>query len=240
MRNNLNPGAPNTGVVEFDSVNAGAELKIAGVGLSLGIAGGNRLKKVTFSGDGKFDTQQITINSQNIELNVNELTLGDVNSNILFAKNTVLTVGDITGNVDFQDKDGTVKLKAGKTITGSVTSTGAVNGKLEFLGIGEVTGPITKLKMLRARLGDVKLAGVNHNITEIQGNGVGNLTFANNFNLTGSINSTGGNAVGLIFEGNNNVTGVVGTATSPVGTLYKSKVLPSLATKFKLLMIRTS
>lgn len=94
--------------------------------------------------------------------------------------------------------------------------------------------------MLRARLGDVKLAGVNHNITEIQGNGVGNLTFANNFNLTGSINSTGGNAVGLIFEGNNNVTGVVGTATSPVGTLYKSKVLPSLATKFKLLMIRTS
>ncbi|WP_342267340.1 autotransporter domain-containing protein [Candidatus Tisiphia endosymbiont of Empis tessellata] len=216
--NNLNPGADGKGIVELHSVVAGRTLTIAGVGLSLGTAV-NKLQKVIFSGDGKFNTQQITINSKNIELNVNELTLGDVNSNILFIKNTVLTVGDITGNVDFQNHDGKVKLKAGNTITGSITSTGGVNGTLEFLGIGVVTSPITKLKMLRAGVGDVRLVGGNYNITEIQGKGVGNLTFANNFNLTGSINSTGGNAVGLIFEGNNNVTGVVGTATSPVGSI---------------------
>ncbi|WP_375332012.1 autotransporter domain-containing protein [Candidatus Tisiphia endosymbiont of Temnostethus pusillus] len=218
--NNLNPGADGKGIVELHSAENGRTLTIAGAAKSLGTAV-NKLQKVIFSGRGKFDTQQITINSRNMELNVNELTLGDVNSNILFATNTVLTVGDITGNVDFQDHDGTVKLKAGKTITGSVTSTGTgdAKGTLEFRGIGAVTNPITNLKMLRAGVGDVRLAGGNYNITEIQGNGVGNLTFANNFNLTGSINSTGGNAVGLIFEGNNRVAGVAGTATSPVGTI---------------------
>ncbi|WP_342270899.1 autotransporter outer membrane beta-barrel domain-containing protein [Candidatus Tisiphia endosymbiont of Parasteatoda lunata] len=218
LLNNLNPGAPNKGVVEFDSVNDGAELKIDGAGLSLGTAV-NKLKKVIFSGRGKFDTRAIIIHSKNIELNVNELTLGDVNSNILFVNNTVLTVGNITGNVDFQNHDGTVKLEAGKRINGSVTSTGDAKGTLEFLGIGEVTSLITNLKMLRAGAGNVRLVGGNYTITEIQGKGVGDLTFANNFNLTGSINSTGGNAVGLIFEGNNRVTGVVGTATSPVGTI---------------------
>ncbi|MDD9335139.1 MAG: hypothetical protein PV347_03745 [Rickettsiaceae bacterium] len=220
--NNLDPGASvdGKGIVELYSVVDGTTLTIAGAATSLG-TGGNNLKKVIFSGAGKFDTRQITINSKNMELNVNELTLGNVNSNILFATNTVLTVGDITGNVDFQNHDGTVKLKAGNTITGSVTSTGTgdAKGTLEFLGIGAVTRPITNLKMLKAGVGDVRLVGGNHTITEIQGNGVGNLTFANNFNLTGSINSTGGNAVGLIFEGNNRVTGVVGTATSPVGSI---------------------
>ncbi|WP_341748386.1 autotransporter outer membrane beta-barrel domain-containing protein [Candidatus Tisiphia endosymbiont of Dascillus cervinus] len=217
LQNNLNPGAPNTGVVEFDSVNAGAELKIAGFGLSLGTAV-NKLQKVIFSGDGKFNTQQITINSKNIELNVNELTLGDVNSNILFATNTVFTAnGDITGNVDFKNYAGTISLTPNKNINGSII--GGVNGTLEFLGIGAVTSPITNLKMLKAGAGDVRLVGGNYNITEIQGNGNNNLIFANNFNLTGSINSTGGNAVGLTFKGNNRVTGVVGTATSPVGTI---------------------
>lgn len=217
--NNLNPGAPNKGVVEFDSVNDGAELKIDGAGLSLGF-GGNKLNKVIFSGRGTFKIIP-AIHIQNIELNASVVELGDVNSNILFTKNTVLTVGDITGNVDFQNHDGTVKLKAGNTITGSVTSTGTgdAKGTLEFLGIGAVTRPITNLKMLRAGVGDVRLVGGNYNITEIQGNGNNNLIFANNFNLTGSINSTGGNAVGLTFKGNNNVTGVVGTATSPVGTI---------------------
>ncbi|WP_342279059.1 autotransporter outer membrane beta-barrel domain-containing protein [Candidatus Tisiphia endosymbiont of Myopa tessellatipennis] len=217
--NNLNPGADGKGIVELYSAVAEKTLTIAGGGKSLGIIG-NNLKKVIFSGAGKFDTRQITIHSKNIELNVNELTLGAINSNILFATNTVLTAeGHITGNVDFQDKDGTVILQAGKNINGSVTSTGGVNGTLEFLGIGEVTGLITNLKMLRAGAANVRLAGVNHNITEIQGNGNNKLTFSKNFNLTGSINSTGGNAVGLIFEGYNRVTGVVGTAKNPVGTI---------------------
>jgi outer membrane autotransporter protein len=128
---------------------------------------------------------------------------------------------DITGNVHFKGYNGIIKLENAKKVTGSVTSTGTgdAKGTLVFLGIGEVTGSITKLKMLRAGAGEVRLAGVNHNITEIQGNGVGNLTFANNFNLEGSINSTGGAAVGLIFKGNNRVTGVVGTAKNPVGTI---------------------
>ncbi len=222
LRNDLNPGAgaDGKGIVELHSAMAGNTLTIAGAGRHLGTAV-NNLKKVIFSGAGKFNTRQITIHSKNIELNVNELTLGDVNSNILFATNTVLTVGNITGNVDFQNHDGTVSLEAGKRINGSVTSTGTgdAKGTLVFLGIGEVTGSITKLKMLRAGAGEVRLAGVNHNITEIQGNGVGNLTFANNFNLEGSINSTGGAAVGLIFKGNSRVTGVVGTAKNPVGTI---------------------
>ncbi|WP_425360957.1 autotransporter domain-containing protein [Candidatus Tisiphia endosymbiont of Stenodema calcarata] len=218
--NNLNPGADGKGIVELYSAVAEKTLTIAGGGKSLGIIG-NNLKKVIFSGAGKFDTRQITIHSKNIELNANVVELGDVNSNILFATNTVLTAGNITGNVDFQNHDGTVILQAGKRINGSVTSTGTgdAKGTLVFLGIGEVTDPITKLKMLRAGAGEVRLAGGNYNITEIQGNGNNNLIFANNFNLEGSINSTGGTAVGLIFKGNNRVTGVVGTATSPVGTI---------------------
>ncbi|WP_417905296.1 autotransporter domain-containing protein [Candidatus Tisiphia endosymbiont of Micropterix aruncella] len=218
--NNLDPGAAGAdgkGIVELHSVVDGETLTIAGVGLSLG-TGGNNLKKVIFSGAGKFNTQQITIHSKNIELNVNELTLGAVNSNILFATNTVLTAnGDITGNVDFQDKDGTVRLAPNKNINGSII--GGVNGTLEFLGDATVTRQITNLKVLKAGVGDVQLAGVNHNIKEIQGNGNNNLIFATNCNLTGSINSTGGTAVGLIFKGNNGVTGVVGTDKNPVGTI---------------------
>ncbi|WP_341753928.1 autotransporter domain-containing protein [Candidatus Tisiphia endosymbiont of Dioctria rufipes] len=218
LQNDLDPGHADTGVVEFDSVEPTAELKIDGKVKSLGIAGGHHLKKVIFSGAGTFKIKP-TIHSKNIELNVNTLTLdNNVNSNILFAKNTVLTTnGNITGNVDFNDKDGTVKLKAGKTINGSII--GGVNGTLEFLGDGTVTRLITNLKMLKAGAGDVRLAGVNHNITEIQGNGNNNLIFATNCNLTGSINSTGGTAVGLIFKGNNGVTGVVGTDKNPVGTI---------------------
>ncbi|WP_341761561.1 autotransporter outer membrane beta-barrel domain-containing protein [Candidatus Tisiphia endosymbiont of Thecophora atra] len=214
-------GADGKGIVELHSAVNGRTLTIDGAATSLG-TGGNNLKKVIFSGAGKFDTRQITIHSKNIELNVNELTLGAINSNILFATNTVLTAeGHITGNVDFQNHDGTVSLANGKNINGSVTSTGTgdAKGTLVFLGIGEVTDPITKLKMLRAGAGEVKLAGGNYNITEIQGNGNNNLIFANNFNLEGSINSTGGAAVGLIFKGNNRVTGVVGTAKNPVGTI---------------------
>ncbi|WP_341757531.1 autotransporter domain-containing protein [Candidatus Tisiphia endosymbiont of Ditula angustiorana] len=226
LLHDLDPGvgADGKGIVKLHSVVDGKTLTIAGVGLSLG-TGGNNLKKVIFSGAGKFNTQQITIHSKNIELNVNELTLGAVNSNILFAINTVLTAnGNITGNVDFQNNDGTVSLAHTKNITGSVTSTGTGNAKgtLAFLGEGRVTGSITNLKMLKVGAGDVQLAGGNHTITEIQGNGTSNLIFTDNFNLTGSINSTGGTAVGLIFKGNSGVSGisgVVGTATNPVGTI---------------------
>ena len=74
LLNNLNPGAPNNGVVEFDSVNDGAELKIDGAGLSLGIFGGNTQNKVIFSGIGTLKIIP-AIHSKNIELNIKELTL---------------------------------------------------------------------------------------------------------------------------------------------------------------------
>ncbi|MCC8372006.1 MAG: autotransporter outer membrane beta-barrel domain-containing protein [Rickettsia endosymbiont of Pseudomimeciton antennatum] len=220
LNRDLDPGAGGVngnGIVELNSVNLNRSLTIRGVGRNLGTAA-NSLKEIIFSGNGSFNIDP-AIHAKNVKLNAADVTLGDVNSRVTFARNTTFNVGNITGDVDFKNHGGTINLENNGRIAGSVTSTGGVDGTLVFKGIGEVTGRIEKLKLLRAGAGNVTLAAGNHSITEIQGNGERNLTFAGGFNLEGGINLTPGmRAVGLIFNGAGSISGGVGTG-SAVGSI---------------------
>ncbi|WP_375333689.1 autotransporter domain-containing protein [Candidatus Tisiphia endosymbiont of Xenochironomus xenolabis] len=144
---------------------------------------------------------------------------GLISNNVTFNGDGQLTAnGSIQGDVYFDHKKGTVTL-ADKQKIGGIIKDGE-NATLEFLGDGEVGGAIDGLKLLTAGNGNVTLAASgNHSVTEIQGNGVQKLTLASGFNLAGGINLTGGQAVGLIFEGNSRISGVVGTEKNPVGNI---------------------
>ena len=64
--------------------------------------------------------------------------------------------------------------------------------------------------MLQAGAGDVSLsAGGNYSITEIQGNN--DLTFGANSNLTGGINTSGGQALNLVLTNGGSVSGNIGS-----------------------------
>jgi hypothetical protein len=142
---------------------------------------------------------------------------GLISKNVTFKGDGKLTAnGSIQGDVYFDHKKGTVTL-ADKQKIGGIIKDGE-DATVEFLGDGEVGGAIDGLKLLKVGAGNVNLAAGNHSITEIQGNGKNNLTFATGFNLAGGINLTGGQAVGLIFEGNSSISGNVGTNT-PVGNI---------------------
>ncbi|MCC8484052.1 MAG: hypothetical protein LN561_05875 [Rickettsia endosymbiont of Labidopullus appendiculatus] len=144
---------------------------------------------------------------------------GLISNSVTFNGDGQLTAnGSIQGNVYFDHKKGTVTL-ADKQKIGGIIKDGE-NATLEFLGDGEVGGAIDGLKLLTVGNGNVTLAASgNHSVTEIQGNGVQKLTLASGFNLAGGINLTGGQAVGLIFEGNSRISGVVGTEKNPVGNI---------------------
>lgn len=75
--------------------------------------------------------------------------------------------------------------------------------------------------MLQVGAGNVSLlTGGDIAIDEIRGNGIGTLTLPQNFKLNGAINATGGQAIKLNFTGGtNSISGVVGTAASPVGNI---------------------
>lgn len=142
---------------------------------------------------------------------------GVISNNVTFNGDGKLTAnGSIQGDVYFHYNKGAITL-ADKQKIGRIIKDGE-NATVEFLGDGEVGGAIDGLKLLKAGAGNVNLAAGNHSITEIQGNGKNSLTFATGFNLAGGINLTGGQAVGLIFEGNSSISGNVGT-NAPVGNI---------------------
>ncbi len=221
----LNPDVDNTGIVTLDSVKAGRTLKIGGAGFALG--GSNRLSSIVFSGEGDFDTTEITLNTRNIELDVAAIKLGAVNANITLLKDTVLTQsGDINGFLDFNGKDGTVKLMSGVNISGPVQNTGGSNSGPILLNTGGnsgtillqggyIGGSVNGLKLLQVGTGGGELkTGGNTLITEIQGttaNSLDTLILPANIILTTDINKTGGLPFTLNFTNGGSVSGTMGT-----------------------------
>ncbi|WP_341750774.1 autotransporter domain-containing protein [Candidatus Tisiphia endosymbiont of Sialis lutaria] len=205
------------GGVIFDAVGAKLDGNVTGI-VIFHTAGGQLKGDVTghvgFAADGTTTgnvTGIVTVNGGNS-------TVGGSIGSVVFTGNGQLAANKgVTGDVDFNNHAGTVNLADSKTIGGTIKK--GENATLVFAGAGEVSKPIEKLKLLQAGNGNVKLATGDYGITEIQGNGVGTLTFASGFNLAGGINLTGGHAVGLIFEGNSRISGVVGTETNPVGNI---------------------
>ncbi|UCM85293.1 MAG: autotransporter domain-containing protein [Rickettsia endosymbiont of Culicoides impunctatus] len=174
-----------------------------------GNVGGN----VIFAANGTVDgnvTKVVTVNGGNS-------TVGGSIGSVAFTGNGQLAANKgVTGEVDFNNHEGTVTVAHQKTIGGDIKK--GKNATLVFAGDGEVSG-IKELKLLQAGNGNVKLATGDYGITEIQGNGTQTLTFADKFNSTGSINKNDGTAVNLIFDGSSRIDGVVGSDKSPVGNI---------------------
>ncbi|MCX4084522.1 autotransporter outer membrane beta-barrel domain-containing protein, partial [Rickettsia hoogstraalii] len=216
----IDPNNDDEGIVTLNSVNAGKKLTIAG-GVTLG--GAHRLQAIKFQGVGDFGTAGITFNTANIELDTTGATeLGATLGNVILINNNVqLTqTGNIVGFLDFNATNGTVTLNNGVNIAGAVQNTGGTNnGTLIALGASNL-GSVNGLTMLKVGAGAVSITqGGNTSITEIQGNGTALLTLPANFNLTGSINKTGGQALKLNFTNGGSVSGVVGTAANSVGDI---------------------
>ncbi|QQV75727.1 hypothetical protein H6P87_01292 [Rickettsia tillamookensis] len=217
----LDPGAPNKGKLAVDSgANAGKVILASAGNATYGTAV-NRLKQLEFRGNGTFQIDS-GIFANDLELSLPAITYNnDINSNLSFGAATALTQnGNINGNVDFNNQAAVITLGANKNITGSVTSTGGVNGTIIATGASTINGPITNLAMLKVGAGAVSITtGGNTSITEIQGNGTALLTLPANFNLTGSINKTGGQALKLKFTNGGSVSGAVGKVGNEVGDI---------------------
>nr|WP_040257726.1 hypothetical protein [Rickettsia hoogstraalii] len=105
--------------------------------------------------------------------------------------------GGLTGNIDFQNNAGTFNLGAGSTLTGTVTSTGGVNGTLNVLDAGIITGDIDNLNIL-------EFSGSTGTTLDLQGNTtVNSIIFTNNAAASGTINVGGELTLGsLTFNAN--------------------------------------
>ncbi|KJW02278.1 outer membrane autotransporter barrel domain protein [Rickettsia endosymbiont of Ixodes pacificus] len=216
----IDPNNDDEGIVTLNSVNAGRKLTIDG-GITFGRA--KRLQAIKFQGAGNLGTVGITFNTANIELDTTGvLELGATTANVTLINDAVqLTqTGNIGGFLDFNAKNGTVTLNNNVNVAGAVQNTGGTNnGTLIALGASNLNS-VNGIAMLKVGAGAVSITkGGNTSITEIQGNGTALLTLPANFNLTGSINKTGGQALKLNFTNGGSVSGVVGTVANSVGDI---------------------
>ncbi|WP_342269819.1 hypothetical protein [Rickettsia endosymbiont of Orchestes rusci] len=224
----FDPGATG-GIVELNSANKGANLIIDDRGFTFGTAA-HPLKQLTFSGQGAIAIVAKTFTPE-ILLNIAEIGLTNVTSNITYAANTQFGVGSITGNMDFANQAGTaifasaaVEVGGTAQITGNVTSTGGPNGTVVFMDNGIIGGTVTNLAMFKGGAdGSIVRfnTGGNMSISEIQGTGTGTILFAQATptDLEGVVNQTGGTAVDLVFPSGGSISGDVGSANNPIGTI---------------------
>lgn len=223
LANTLDTGGDNFGQVVINSVEADKTLTIARAdNITLGTKD-HKLKELIFTGAGSIDIYP-DIFATNINVgNVECIGCSDINGTLSFKGNTeIRQYGNINGNVNFQNCDAIITLANGRNITGDVLGG---NSSIEFLGDGEVNGNIYGLKMLKVGKGNVLLqANDAYVINEIRGTGTKTLTLPENFNLTGAINSTGGESLKLNFTNGGRISGVVGTAANPVGDITTNGV----------------
>ncbi|MFV9917349.1 MAG: autotransporter outer membrane beta-barrel domain-containing protein, partial [Rickettsia conorii subsp. raoultii] len=217
---NIDPDNDYEGIVTLNSVTAGKKLTIAG-GKTLG--GAHKLQAIVFKGAGDFSAAGTTFNTTNVVLDTTgQLELGATTANVVLLNDAVqLTqTGNIGGFLDFNAKNGTVTLNNNVNVAGAVQNTGGTNsGTLIVLGASNLSS-VNGIAMLKVGAGNVTIAkGGDVKIGEIQGTGINTLTLSANFNLTGSINKTGGQALKLNFTNGGSVSGVVGTAANSVGDI---------------------
>ena len=217
---NIDPNNDDEGIVILNSVTAGKKLTIAG-GKTFG--GAHKLQTIVFKGAGDCDAAGTTFNTTNIVLDITgQLALGATTANVVLLNDAVqLThTGNIGGFLDFNAKNVTVTLNNNVNVAGAVQNTGGTNnGTLIVLGASNLNS-VNGIAMLKVGAGNVTIdKSGNVKIGEIQGTGTNTLTLPANFNLTGSINKTGGQALKLNFTNGGSVSGVVGTAANSVGDI---------------------
>ncbi|AFC73581.1 autotransporter outer membrane beta-barrel domain-containing protein [Rickettsia montanensis] len=217
---NIDPDNDGDGIVILNSVTAGKKLTIAG-GKTFG--GAHKLQAIVFKGAGNFGVAGTTFNATDIVLDItSQLELGATTANVVLLNDAVqLTqTGDIGGFLDFNARNGTVTLNNNVNVVRAVQNTGGTNnGTLIVLGASNLNS-VNGIAMLKVGAGNVTIAkGGDVKIGEIQGTGTNTLTLPANFNLIGSINKTGGQALKLNFTNGGSVSGVVGTAANSVGDI---------------------
>jgi len=182
----------------------------------------HRLKQLTLSSDGdaEFDIRP-EIQVESIGLDLSKIDLGVVDANIIFHNSTQYNAnGDINGNVDFAGNDGVINVADNVNISGSISSADAASGTLNFLGSSTIGGVVSNISIMKAGAGDVTfLASGDYSIEELQGSGSGIVTFPSSVNFTGGINITGGDPLNFSFADSTNITGNIGSSSSPVGNI---------------------
>ncbi len=154
------------------------------------------------------------------------------------------------GNIDFNNKAGTVSLSDTVDITGNVISTGGTNGSLTFLGSGSVSGGITAATInAGVAASTVTLTGaVTATNLELSSTGIvnlqtdstiGNIDFNNKagtvslsdtVDITGNVISTGGTNGSLTFLGSGSVSGGITAATINAGVAASTVTLTGAVT----------
>ncbi|QQV75716.1 hypothetical protein H6P87_01280 [Rickettsia tillamookensis] len=234
LTGNIEPLVPNTAIVEINAKNANTKLTIDGTANEYAIGTkANPVSKVQLTGQG---TLIITaLNTPNIDVSVAKVAIGSVGSNVFFSApsgpiNTELGVVQINGNMDFQNNAATAifasdtKNNITAAMTGNITSTGGTNGTVIVMDNLTVGGTVTNLAMFKGGAdGSIVRfnTGGNMSIGEIQGTGTGTILFAQAAptTLDATINQTGGTAVDLVFPSGGSISGDVGSANNPIGTI---------------------
>lgn len=173
---------------------------------NVGIAGGNTVQSIDFSGAGSIIMIDPILNlNASITTSVAALKLGTVG--VTFdtptTTPTVLTVNDIAGTTDFAGQAGAVVLKAGGSLATVMSSQGTNFGLLAIAGSGTITGTV-------------------NNINQIQVNGIGGTTakFQQNVSVASVLFSNGGTAD---FKGflNTDPTGNINFGPNPNGGILQ-------------------
>ncbi|MCB4361073.1 autotransporter outer membrane beta-barrel domain-containing protein [Quatrionicoccus australiensis] len=161
-----------------------------------------------------------------------DFTVGNAASTVkLLGPGTINLNGGLAGNLDMNNKAGTVNLADAKDLTGTVSSPLGRNGTLNVLGTSTITGTVAGLNTINAgETGKIATfsSSVDASTLNLSGTGtiklngglIGNINFnnkagtvvlANNQNLTGDVQNTGNTVTGstLTFAGSSVVKGNV-------------------------------
>jgi len=243
LRGNLSGAADEEGIVKlYAAGNNGAGVFNTltlrrNAAETLGIAG-HRLKELIIKGevDGNNVTVGTEVYAKKITLQgaagitFNQVIDGGANSLMQFnsVNTTSLNANTAIVTTDFNGQDSIIKVANGVNFTTNlVSNNGGEHGTVRFVGNGELinfgvmVGIGNGIGLIKAGANGaiVKIKGP-HRVTELQVlNKGGTIQFYDNAHLIGSINSTGGKAGALVFDGNGIVGGAVGSVANPVGNI---------------------
>lgn len=171
---------------------------------NVGIAAGNTVQSIDFSGAGSIVMTDPILNpTAPITTSVAALQLETVGVGVNYTGPTNLTVNSIAGTTNFAGQAGAVVLKAGGSLATVMSSQGTNVGLLAIAGSGTITGTV-------------------NNINQIQVNGIGGTTaeFQKNVSVASVLFGNGGTAD---FKGslNTDPTGNINFGTNPNGGILQ-------------------
>jgi hypothetical protein len=239
---NIGAGQIITGNVDSTGSSNGSLIFLGNTSSVTGIIGAtNPLAIVSFNGAGPIN---VPGTARSALFNVGNsgavvTAAGAITGNVAYSQPGSFNANNgLTGNIDFAGNNGTFNLAAGKTITGSVDSTGSANGTLNLTS-GRVTGAVGSsfpLSLITFNAGVSSLGAEARATTFTIADATaavtasGLMTGAVKYTADGSLTSNGGITGDVDFAGNNGtltinngiLTGNITSSTGSNGTLNVS------------------